>query len=68
MRQLVFLCFILLFNCHNAQNTGEIKIQQIPLEKQITYMIDITTSTPVIVYVNDIRFDSKSKTTTIDED
>ena len=44
------------------------KIQQIPLEKQITYMIDITTSTPVIVYVNDIRFDSKSKTTTIDED
>ena len=55
MRQLVFLCFILLFNCHNAQNTGEMKIQQIPLEKQITYMIDITTNIPVIVYVNDIK-------------
>ena len=66
MRQLVFLCFILLFNYHNAQKKME--TQQIPLEKQITYMIDITTSTPVIVYVNDIRFDSKSKTTTIDED
>ena len=46
---------ILLFNCHNAQNTGEMKIQQIPLEKQITYMIDITTNIPVIVYVNDIK-------------
>ena len=53
MRQLVFLCFILLFKCHNAQN--KMKIQQIPLEKQITYMIDITTNIPVIVYVNDIK-------------
>ena len=53
MRQLVFLCFILLFNCHNAQK--KMKIQQIPLEKQITYMIDITTNIPVIVYVNDIK-------------
>ena len=53
MRQLVFLCFILWFNCHNAQN--KMKIQQIPLEKQITYMIDITTNIPVIVYVNDIK-------------
>ena len=53
MRQLVFLCFILLFNCHNAQN--KMKIQQIPLEKQITYMIDITTNIPVIVYINDIK-------------
>ena len=68
MKKILFIFIILLFNCHNAQNTGEIKIQQIPLKKQITYMIDITTSTPVIVYVNDIRFDSKSKTTTIDED
>jgi len=31
------------------------EIQQIPLEKQITYMIDITTNIPVIVYVNDIK-------------
>ena len=44
---------ILLFNCHKAQN--KMKIQQIPLEKQITYMIDITTNIPVIVYVNDIK-------------
>ena len=53
MRQLVFLCFILLFNCHNTQKKME--TQQIPLEKQITYMIDITTNIPVIVYVNDIK-------------
>ena len=53
MRQLVFLCFILSFNCHNAQKKME--TQQIPLEKQITYMIDITTNIPVIVYVNDIK-------------
>ena len=55
MKKILFIFIILLFNCHNAQNTGEIKIQQIPLEKQITYMIDITTNIPVIVYVNDIK-------------
>ena len=55
MKNIILILAILLFNCHNAQNTGEIKIQQIPLEKQITYMIDITTNIPVIVYVNDIK-------------
>ena len=55
MKKILFVFIILLFNCHNAQNTGEMKIQQIPLEKQITYMIDITTNIPVIVYVNDIK-------------
>ena len=61
MRQLVFLCFILLFNCHNAQNTGEMKIQQIPLEKQITYMIDLTLKTPHELYINDILAVSRSR-------
>ena len=42
-----------MFNCHNAQK--KMGTQQIPLEKQITYMIDITTNIPVIVYVNDIK-------------
>ena len=55
MKKIIFIFIILLFNCHNAQNIGEMKIQQIPLEKQITYMIDITTNIPVIVYVNDIK-------------
>ena len=55
MKKILFIFTILLFNSHNAQNTGEMKIQQIPLEKQITYMIDITTNIPVIVYVNDIK-------------
>ena len=55
MKKILFIFIILLFNCHNAQNIGEMKIQQIPLEKQITYMIDITTNIPVIVYVNDIK-------------
>ena len=55
MKKILFIFTILLFNCHNTQNTGEMKIQQIPLEKQITYMIDITTNIPVIVYVNDIK-------------
>ena len=53
MKKILFIFTILLFNCHNAQN--KMKIQQIPLEKQITYMIDITTNIPVIVYVNDIK-------------
>ena len=55
MKNIILTLAILLFNCHNAQNTGEMKIQQMPLEKQITYMIDITTNIPVIVYVNDIK-------------
>ena len=55
MKNIILTLAVLLFNCHNAQNTGEMKIQQIPLEKQITYMIDITTNIPVIVYVNDIK-------------
>ena len=57
MRQLVFLCFILLFNCHNAQNTGEMKIQQIPLEKQITYGISLSMRVPYELYINDIKAD-----------
>ena len=57
MRQLVFLCFILLFNCHNAQNTGEMKIQQIPLEKQITYIIALSMRVPYELYINDIKAD-----------
>ena len=48
---------ILLLNCHNAQNTGEIKIQQIPLEKQITYMIDLSMRVPYELYINDIKAD-----------
>ena len=59
MRQLVFLCFILLFNCHNAQN--KMKIQQIPLEKQTTYMIDLTLKTPHELYINDILAVSRSR-------
>ena len=59
MRQLVFLCFILLFNCHNAQKKME--TQQIPLEKQITYMIDLTLKTPHELYINDILAVSRSR-------
>ena len=53
MKNIILTLAILLFNCHNAQKKME--TQQIPLEKQITYMIDITTNIPVIVYVNDIK-------------
>ena len=55
MRQLVFLCFILWFNCHNAQN--KMKIQQIPLEKQITYIIALSMRVPYELYINDIKAD-----------
>ena len=55
MKNIILTLAILLLNCNNTQNAGEMKIQQIPLEKQITYMIDITTNIPVIVYVNDIK-------------
>jgi len=48
---------ILLFNCHNAQNTGEMKIQQIPLEKQITYGISLSMRVPYELYINDIKAD-----------
>jgi len=55
MRQLVFLCFILLFNCHNAQK--KIETQQIPLEKQITYIIALSMRVPYELYINDIKAD-----------
>ena len=42
MKNIILTLAILLFNCHNAQNTGEMKIQQIPLEKQITYGISLS--------------------------
>ena len=61
MKKILFIFIILLFNCHNAQNTGEMKIQQIPLEKQITYMIDLTLSTPHELYINDILAVSRSR-------
>ena len=55
MRQLVFLCFILMFNCHNAQK--KIETQQIPLEKQITYGISLSMRVPYELYINDIKAD-----------
>ena len=55
MRQLVFLCFILSFNCHNAQKKME--TQQIPLEKQITYGISLSMRVPYELYINDIKAD-----------
>ena len=61
MKKILFIFIILLFNCHNAQNTGEMKIQQIPLEKQITYMIDLTLRTPHELYINDILAVSRSR-------
>ena len=48
---------ILLFNCHNTQNIGEMKIQQIPLEKQITYIIALSMRVPYELYINDIKAD-----------
>ena len=61
MKKILFIFTILLFNCHNAQNTGEMKIQQIPLEKQITYMIDLTLRPPHELYINDILAVSRSR-------
>ena len=46
---------ILLFNCHKAQN--KMKIQQIPLEKQITYGISLSMRVPYELYINDIKAD-----------
>lgn len=48
---------ILLFNCHITQNTGETKIQQIPLEKQMTYGISLSMGVPYELYINDIKAD-----------
>ena len=61
MKNIILTLAVLLFNCHNAQNTGEMKIQQIPLEKQITYMIDLTLKTPHELYINDILAVSRSR-------
>ena len=57
MKKILFVFIILLFNCHNAQNTEEMKIQQIPLEKQITYGISLSMRVPYELYINDIKAD-----------
>ena len=57
MKKILFVFIILLFNCHNAQNTGEMKIQQMPLEKQITYGISLSMRVPYELYINDIKAD-----------
>ena len=57
MKNIILTLAILLFNCHNAQNTGEMKIQQIPLEKQITYGISLSMCVPYELYINDIKAD-----------
>ena len=57
MKNIILTLAILLFNCHNAQNTGEMKIQQIPLEKQITYIIALSMRIPYELYINDIKAD-----------
>ena len=57
MKKILFVFIILLFNCHNTQNTGEMKIQQIPLEKQITYGISLSMRVPYELYINDIKAD-----------
>ena len=46
---------ILLFNCSNAQKKME--IQQIPLEKQITYGISLSMRVSYELYINDIKAD-----------
>ena len=57
MKNIILTLAILLFNCHNTQNTGEMKIQQIPLEKQITYGISLSMRVPYELYINDIKAD-----------
>ena len=46
---------ILMFNCHNAQK--KMGTQQIPLEKQITYIIALSMRVPYELYINDIKAD-----------
>ena len=55
MKNIILTLAILLFNCSNAQN--KMKIQQIPLEKQITYGISLSMRVPYELYINDIKAD-----------
>ena len=56
---LLTIIILTLLNCNNTQK--KMKIQQIPLEKQITYMIDLTLRTPHELYINDILAVSRSR-------
>ena len=55
MKNIILTLAILLFNCSNAQKKME--IQQIPLKKQITYMIALSMRVPYELYINDIKAD-----------
>ena len=56
---LLTIIILTLLNCNNTQK--KMKIQQIPLEKQITYMIYLTLKTPHELYINDILAVSRSR-------
>ncbi|MDY3548854.1 hypothetical protein PG291_09600 [Riemerella anatipestifer] len=53
MKKLLILCFAFVLSACNGQQKSE-KITQIPLEKQVTYMLDLTMKVPHEVYINDI--------------
>ncbi|WP_455005444.1 hypothetical protein [Capnocytophaga gingivalis] len=57
MKNIILTLAILLLNSNNTQNTGEMKIPQIPLEKQITYGISLSMRVPYELYINDIKAD-----------
>ncbi|QAR30786.1 hypothetical protein EQP59_05255 [Ornithobacterium rhinotracheale] len=49
MKKLLILYLVFVLSACNGQQKSE-KITPIPLEKQITYALEITTNVPVIVY------------------
>ena len=52
---LLTIIVLTLLNCNNTQK--KMKIQQIPLEKQITYIIALSMRVPYELYINDIKAD-----------
>ncbi|MDY3319614.1 hypothetical protein PG637_09995 [Riemerella anatipestifer] len=53
MKKLLTLFFVLVLSACNGQQKNK-KITQIPLEKQVTYRLDLTMKVPHEVYINDI--------------
>lgn len=59
---IVLLGFILLGCSENTnhKNTENMKYQNFPLEKQLTYMLDVSSKIPIIIYFNDIKISEEN--------
>ena len=59
LRSILFFCCVLLVNlgCSQSKATDESTYSKVPLQKQITYLLQLNMKLPYELYINDIKAD-----------